>query len=164
MIPKSILFVCTGNICRSPMAEAIFKHMLKQEGLDGIEVFSRGVAAVQDQSIPEESRLALKAIGLSADDHRPQQLEQKDLRRADLILVMEERQREFIYHMYPASRRKTFLLKAHADEEGLCDIADPMGGSPSDYEKSRIEIQNCLQGLLSKIKLRHGEREKKEKP
>ena len=138
------------------MAEAIFKHMLKKEGLSDIEVFSRGVAAAEGQPLPVEIRDTLKAIGVTADDHQPRKLQRKDLMKADLILVMEERQRQWIHQMYPASRRKTFLLKPRPDKEGIQDIADPMGGSPSDYEKSRIEIQNCLKDLLSKIKTAEG--------
>jgi protein-tyrosine-phosphatase len=163
MIPQSILFVCTGNICRSPTAEILFRHMLKEEGLSGIEVFSRGVAATPGQSVAEGSLVALQAIGLNDDHHRSQILEQEDLVKADLIFVMEERHRQMIHLKYPASRRKTFLLKAKADEDGIQDIADPMGGSPSDYEKSRIEIQKCLQSLLSNIKLQT-KQGKKEQP
>src|SRR5437870_52582 len=121
MIPKSILFVCTANACRSAMAEALFRPMLKKEGLEGIHVFSRGIAALDDQPMSEGAQTTLKAIGVPSDQHRAQRLSLKDLMSADLILVMEERQRQFVHRLYPASRRKTFLLKQQADDEGLRD-------------------------------------------
>jgi len=152
---KRILFICTGNICRSPMAEALLRHMLQKAGLDGFEVFSRGVAADDGRLMSPEAREALRAEGIDGSQHRAASLTMADLERADLIFVMEERHWDIVKSQFSANYvRKTHLLKEYAGDgaPGDRDIADPYGGSPADYEACKREIQDSLLGLFAKLK------------
>jgi protein-tyrosine-phosphatase len=145
MKPKSILFVCTGNTCRSPIAVALLRHMLAKEGIEGIEIFSRGVSAGCGWPMTKEAVETLKAVGVEAPPHHSERLEKKDIEKADWIFVMTEAHRQTIASLYPDAKAKTRLL-------GSSDIADPLGGSPKDYEKCRIEIQNSLLDVLREVR------------
>lgn len=132
---RRILFVCTGNICRSAMAEHLSRFWSDQRGL-GLEVRSCGTAAENWYEVPEHARRLLAAEGVSAFNHRPQLLTRDLLRWADVVLVMAEHHREHICEHYPEFTAKTRLLRAEAGFGDL-DVADPMGRS---YE----EFASCL--------------------
>ena len=147
----NILFVCTGNLCRSPTAELLFQKMLAEAGHSNVSIGSRGVAAPEGQPMPDGARQALEKAGCAAIAHRSKQVQADDVERADLIFVMEEAQLKRLQTLFPDCAAKAFLLKEYAESQGDSDIADPMGGSPEDYEESRIEIQHALVDLLIKL-------------
>src|SRR5689334_18545861 len=142
---KTVLFVCTGNTCRSPMAEALLRHMLKKEGMDGVEVFSRGVGVWDPQPMSDGTRDALKAAGIEPHEHTSQAMNDEDADRADVIYVMTQQHRKVISKNYPEAAEKVRMLAAE-------DIPDPVGGSAKDFEKCRITIQNALLDLLPTLK------------
>jgi protein-tyrosine-phosphatase len=141
---RAILFVCTGNTCRSPMAGMMLKHMLAKQNITGIEIFSRGTTAWPGTSLSPGARETLEAIGITTIPHEAKRLEKRDLERADLVLVMTEAHQQWIESVYPEAKAKVRRL-------GSADIQDPLGGSPTDYEKCRIEIQNGLLELFKDI-------------
>ena len=145
MTAKAIIFVCTGNTCRSPMAEMMLKHMLKTEGLQGIEVFSRGIGVWDPQPMSEEAIETLKAIGIEPTPHESRTLAEEDIDKADWILVMTHHHRRIVLTNFPNAKEKVRLLAAS-------EIDDPAGGSSKDFEKCRIEIQNALLDLLPELK------------
>jgi len=148
---KSIAFVCTANTCRSPMAEYLLKHMLNKEGIQGIEVFSRGVSAWDGSPISTGSREVLKKVGIDGSAHQSGRLTKEDVKRADLILVMQDGHRAAVLGDYPEAAKKTFLLKEYGGDGGG-DIGDPIGASLDYYEETRKEIENALLGILKKLK------------
>ncbi len=127
------------------MAEMILRQMLKKEGIENREIFSRGLSVWPHQPISEEARQILEAAGVKVDPHASRALSAADVQRADLILTMTENHKRMIIADYPEAKAKTRLLAG-------TDIADPVGGSPNDYEKCRIEIQNALLDLYTQLK------------
>ena len=146
----SVLFVCTGNICRSPMAEALLVHMLKKAGRSDGHVFSRGVAAEVGQPMTREALQTLAAQGIDGKAHRAQQLTASDLEKADLVLAMEHAHVSYIQRHFPQLTKNVMLLKEHGGDTG--EVDDPWGLSLEDYEKCKMEIQESLLSILSTLK------------
>ncbi|MBV6272967.1 low molecular weight phosphotyrosine protein phosphatase [Alcaligenaceae bacterium CGII-47] len=121
--PPLILVMCTGNICRSPMAEALMRHRLAERGIDA-RVLSRGLGApVGRAPHPFALSTALHFGVPIADDKRAAQVNPVDLRVASVVLVMDTGHRREVQQRYPAAGGKTFLLRHWVDGQ---DIPDPV--------------------------------------
>jgi protein-tyrosine phosphatase len=147
-----VLIVCTGNTCRSPMAEGVLKVMLRQRGLeDDIDVESAGVAAVSWGQATEETRAAAWERGIDLSAHKPRQISTQMTREADIILVMNERHRSRIAVIDPPARERTHILRKLAAElkggtvVGRREIEDPYGGPPAAYRKALRTMWNDLE-------------------
>ena len=127
------------------MAEALLRHMLKADGISGIEVYSRGIGVWDPQPMSENARETLKAAGIDPGPHESRSLTEEDVDRADWILVMTKHHQHVILKNFPQAQDKARLL---ASEE----IDDPVGGSPKDFEKCKMDIQNALLELLPALK------------
>ncbi|HUA80284.1 MAG TPA: low molecular weight protein-tyrosine-phosphatase [Dyella sp.] len=116
---KHVLIVCIGNICRSPTAEFLFRHQLKDRG---IRVSSAGLSAAVGHPMEDNAMRILKERGIDAADHRARQLSPSMLREADLVLVMEREHLAAASKMAPESSGKLFLLDKWREAE---DVPDP---------------------------------------
>lgn len=154
----NILFVCTGNTCRSPMAEGLFKDMLKKNKISGIHVSSAGISVFPGEDANEKSIKALIEKGIDIKSHRAKQLSDEIL-NADLLLTMTSGHKDLIEGYFIGNlekRPKVFTLKEFASKisgEKLLnkDIADPFGRSYSIYLKTRDEIEGELVKILKNI-------------
>src|ERR1700679_3828163 len=128
---KTILFICTGNACRSPMAEALFRHATKGRG--DFRVVSAGLGAIDGQPPTSHSLTAMKEIGIDISNQRSRALTAELIRQADFIFGMTHGHVDTIGLLYPSAAEKTFLLREFDDSLELFekDIADPIG---SPYE------------------------------
>lgn len=155
MIQKRILVVCTGNICRTPMAKALLEQEIRRLGLqEQISVESAGVYAVSGAPASRGSVVAMQARGLNISEHRGKQLSTRHVRDADIILVMEEGQRRIIFNHWPQALRKTFLFSEMVGEHD--DIDDPYGLEQEDYDRTAALLEDYVQRGMPQILRRLG--------
>ncbi|HBZ2299663.1 TPA: protein tyrosine phosphatase, partial [Klebsiella pneumoniae] len=123
---NSILIVCTGNICRSPIGERLFQHYLDSKKID-----SAGVGALVGHAADEMASTVSKNHGLSLDGHKGKQFDSDLARQYDLILVMEKHHIEKVSSISPEARGKTFLLGHWLNK---VEIPDPYKQSQEAFE------------------------------
>jgi len=151
--PQKVLLICTANIDRSPMAKRLLMKMLVAEGIAGVKVFSRGVAALEDRQMSDTSQaLLLSEDGIIAANHRSRRLAEADIREADLILAMERSHVRFVADHYPDADGKLFLLSHYAKVKEFVDIEDPAGQMEDAYYRMKREVQVALNGALKRMR------------
>jgi len=145
---KTILFVCTGNICRSPMAEGVFRHATGGGGK--YKVLSAGLGAMDGQSPSLHSVRALRELNIDISHQRSRHLTADLVRQADYIFGMTHGHVDAISHLYPFAAEKTFLLREFDDSLDCHekDVADPIGGSLAVYQDARDQIGQGVQSVI----------------
>ena len=141
-----IIFVCTGNTCRSPMAEAIAKDFFQKNNLD-IDVLSAGIQGIKGAHVNLKGKKALENIGLSGENHRSQRLTLELIKNADKVLTMTKRHKEVIkanFSVVDKIEEKVETLTFFVTgKEG--DIIDPFMGSLTIYEACRDLIKELIE-------------------
>ena len=143
---KKILFVCTGNLCRSPMAEALFRHRIGDDA--GWEAVSAGTFAGEGWPASENAVLAVQELGIDLTRHRSQPLSAELVEAADLIVVMTDEHRDRILEAFPQVGNRVCLIKSFGTSKVPTDISDPYGGSLNTYKRIRDEIDRALSDLI----------------
>ncbi len=132
-----IVFVCTGNICRSPMAEAMLRHELRGRGCDGITVVSRGTWATSGDPATDGAIAACRSRGVDLTAHRSRPVDPNELRDADLIVAMTSVHREELSRLAPGEMDKVVLLKELAELEP----AGPSGSEAADRVRALLSAE-----------------------
>ena len=144
---KKILFVCVGNICRSPTAELLMRHRL--QGREGVEVSSAGLQALVGRPVDPEAAALLRTAGIDPETHKARQASPSVLAGADLILVMEQAHQVKIAREVPQVSGKTFLLGKWC---GQREIPDPYRQSREAFEHVYQLIDQCVDSWAPYIK------------
>lgn len=132
----NVLFVCTGNTCRSPMAQAIYEH------ITGEKAKSCGLGVSSPQPMSEYATMALESKGITDFSHLSCQITPKDVEEADVIFVMTNLHKKILVSVCPEYTDKIRLLGREQD------IADPYGGSLQQYLSCCDEIEACIRREL----------------
>lgn len=147
----AILFVCTANICRSPMAAALFQERLKQERTDWQDwlIESAGTWAREGEGAASNSKLVMEQRGLDISDHRARTVTPSMLRLYDLILTMEPGQKEALQVEFPMVAKRVFMLSEM--EGSMTPISDPYGGPLEGYQKTAEKLEQIFANGMQRI-------------
>ncbi|MGB9661850.1 MAG: low molecular weight protein arginine phosphatase [Moorellaceae bacterium] len=153
-----VLFVCTGNTCRSAMAEGLARKIAGDRGWE-LEVFSAGLAAWPGAPATEEAIRAAAELGADIKEHRARHLESELVEKADLILTMTAAHKKAVMDRFPAAREKTFTLMEYvaepsaeeSPEEERGDIPDPVGGPLEVYRTCAARLKDLVERALDKF-------------
>lgn len=141
----NILFVCTGNTCRSPMAAGLMNKIAIEEDLD-VRIESAGLFAAEGSPASDEAIEAMKKYDVDLSDHRAKQITPELIEKSDVILTMTAAQKMLLAEV---AADKTYTLCEYAGTEG--DIADPFGGDLEEYEEVAQMIYFALQSISEKL-------------
>jgi len=152
---KAVLFVCTGNICRSPTAEGVFRKLLEANGLAGsVDVDSAGTGNWHVGESPDD-RACESALrrGIDIADQRARQVRIEDFNRFDLILAMDQGHYQELQRLCPDSQRHRLrLFLDFAPAFGIREVPDPYYGGPDGFEIVLDMIEAACVGLLAEIR------------
>lgn len=150
----SVLFVCMGNICRSPTAEAVFRHYVENAGLSDVIVTDS--AGTHDYHIGEppdaRTRRAAEQRGYDMSDLRGRQVEPDDFFRFDHVLAMDHANLAILHRIAPAGAPRARLFLEYAQHHREREVPDPYYGGADGFERVLDMVEDAAQGLLQQIR------------
>jgi protein-tyrosine phosphatase len=153
-----ILFVCMGNICRSPTAEGVMRSLLRAEGLEGaVEVHSAGTGGWHAGSAPDERAVAVARSRDIVVEGEARQVTAEDFERFDLLLAMDrENERELLARAPDEQARAKVRLLREFDPASVAagdlDVPDPYYGGPHGFDRVLDQVEAACRGLLDEVR------------
>lgn len=148
---RHVLLVCTGNTCRSPMAEGLLKQLWAQSGAGwDLLISSAGTGAIDGDRASEHAVTVMKGLGFDLSGHRSRSLRSDVISQADLILTMTGRHKQHLLMLRPDLGSRVFTLGEYA---GIGqEVSDPYGGSLTDYKNTATDMEVLLKAIVERIK------------
>ena len=151
-----VLFVCMGNICRSPLAQGVFENVLRREGLEGeVDVDSAGTGHWHVGSPPDERALSAASLrGVDISSQRARRITPDDCQNFDYVLTMDEEN----YHMVSSVCRGSAVVRPFLDfasDSPEREVPDPYYGGPDGFERVLDLVEEASEGLLKDIRERY---------
>ena len=143
----NILFVCTGTTCRSPVMSAIFNKQAKKMGLGGLKATSAGLFATDGLPMSENSKVALRALGVRVPKHKARKLTREIYNKADLVICVTDDHRRTLLETFP-NDRKIQSIKSFV---GLDDLDDPYGKNESHYYAMARKAEVAVVKIIEKL-------------
>lgn len=148
---QKIMFVCTGNICRSAMAEKLLNKKINEEKLD-LEAYSCGTYAENGDFPTYEAIETMEKYGIDIKPHRATNIRYSKIEEMDIILCATRNHKSMVLSMYPNLAGKVFTMKEFVgDTENGIDISDPWGCNLAVYRKCAADINKIIEKLIEKI-------------
>jgi protein-tyrosine-phosphatase len=145
--PPVVLFVCTGNICRSPMAVAIAAAAAFDCRID-VRAVSAGTAALEGHPAHATARDAMEEFGLTLDSHVARQITRELVGSATLVVAVTARHRDDLRRFFP---RHTAKIVSFDDVTGLGDLDDPFGGGPPEFRRTAELLRRGMPDVLTAV-------------
>ncbi len=149
-----VMFVCTGNICRSAMAEGILKKIAIDKKLD-LEVYSSGIYAEDGDNATYNAIYVARNYDIDISSHRATNIRNSKIDKMDIILCATKSHKDAVIYMYPNLEGKVYTIKEYAelDNNGKdIDIRDPWGYDVEIYNNCILEIERCIEEIINKEK------------
>lgn len=143
---KNILFVCTGNTCRSPMAEVLMRKMAEDRGKD-LRILSAGLGAMEGLTASAHAVAAMETRGINLKKHLSRPVDDILLAEADMIFTMTRQQKEYLLYSRPDLEAKVIALAEYCGQ----DIDDPFGSDFESYESCAKQLEKCLDFIWQRI-------------
>lgn len=155
--PFRVLFVCMGNICRSPTAEGVFRKLVRDAGLDAVvEIDSAGTGSWHVGSAPDRrTQSAALRRGLDLSDQRARRVSARDFELFDLIVAMDRDNLSYLEAIRPGEAPRARLMLEFSEaamERGLRDVPDPYSGGVDGFEMVLDLIEGACEGLLEHVR------------
>ncbi len=143
-----IIFVCTGNTCRSPMAEGFFRKVSEENNITDIDISSKGIYATEGDKVSEYSVISAGEYGVDISSHKASQLTKEDIISSYYIFTMTKSHKDAIISAFPDMSHKVFSVSEYADSP---EISDPYAQSLDVYRKCAKDINETMQKIFTKI-------------
>ena len=147
---KLVVFICTANVCRSPMAEKLFEEALtKSSSKQKISVFSAGISAMDGDKASDNSIIACDEVGLDLSDHRSAAITRATIENASVIFCMTESHRALLHMYFELPEDSPIFLMREFMKDGSKELPDPYGQDIDIYRECRNDMVEALPSLIN---------------
>lgn len=147
-----IMFICTGNICRSAMAHKLLEKKLEEKQINDIQVYSSGIYAENGDTSTYNAIETMKEYGVDLKSHIATNIKNSEIDKMDLILCATLSHKREVLYLYPGLQGKVYTMKEYVgDDKETKDISDPWGYDLTTYQRCALEINEILDKLMEKI-------------